>query len=132
MAERQLSPLSGYRGDVWYSEYGVIIELDGRAYHRGQTALDDMDRDNDHQLVGVVTLRFGWRQVAVAPCRVGCQGGTSAHGQGLVRHPTSVFPLSCTVLNRVWSETVHAAQASGAGAGALAAALRAASRSDLR
>ena len=49
---------------------GVIVELDGRAYHRGQTALDDMDRDNDHQLVGVITLRLGWRQVAATPCQV--------------------------------------------------------------
>lgn len=91
VAERQLSPLSAYRGDVWYSEYGVIVELDGRAYHRGQTALDDMDRDNDHQLVGVVTLRFGWRQMAVAPCRV-----AATVAQALTARGWSGTPRRCS------------------------------------
>lgn len=69
-ARRQEAPLSRYDSDVWYEGYGVLVELDGRAYHRGQVALDDMDRDNDHQLVGVITLRFGWRPVVGVPCQV--------------------------------------------------------------
>lgn len=63
-----------FQSDVWYAEYGVLVELDGKAYHRGQAALDDMDRDNDHQLVGAITLRFGWRPVASAPCQGGREG----------------------------------------------------------
>lgn len=69
VAVRQAGPLARYQTDAWYPEYGVLVELDGRAYHSGQAALDDMDRDNEHQMVGVTTLRFGWRQVA-RPCRV--------------------------------------------------------------
>jgi len=69
VAVRQAGPLARYQTDAWYAEYGVLVELDGRAYHRGQAALDDMDRDNDHQLLGITTFRFGWRQVA-RPCRV--------------------------------------------------------------
>jgi very-short-patch-repair endonuclease len=81
-ADRQQSPLSIYKGDVWYSEYGVIVELDGRAFHGGQTALDDMDRDNDHQLVGVTTLRFGWRQVVGAPCQVAAKVARALRTRG--------------------------------------------------
>jgi len=87
VAERQRGPLAAYRGDVWYSDYGVIVELDGRAYHRGRTALDDMDRDNDHQLVGVVTLRFGWRQVAATPCQVAATVAQALTDRGWPRHP---------------------------------------------
>jgi very-short-patch-repair endonuclease len=67
---RQASPLSGYRTDGWYPAYGLVIELDGRAFHSGTNALNDMDRDNAHLVVGLSTLRFGWRQVATSPCAV--------------------------------------------------------------
>jgi very-short-patch-repair endonuclease len=90
-ANRQQSPLSNYQGDVWYAEYGVIVELDGRAYHRGQTALDDMDRDNDHQLVGVITLRLGWRQVVGAPCQVAAKVARALTTRGW---PGSLRPCS--------------------------------------
>lgn len=69
-ARRQRSPYSRYHSDVWYADYGVMIELDGRSFHQGQAALDDMSRDNDHQLVGIITLRFGWRHVVGDPCAV--------------------------------------------------------------
>jgi len=81
-ADRQQGPLSIYHGDVWYSEYGVIVELDGRAFHGGQTALDDMDRDNDHQLVGVITLRLGWRQVVGAPCQAAAKVARALRARG--------------------------------------------------
>jgi very-short-patch-repair endonuclease len=90
-AARQESPLSSYAGDVWYSEYGVMVELDGRAYHRGQTALDDMDRDNDHQLVGVITLRLGWRQVVGAPCQAAAKVARALRVRGW---PGSLRPCS--------------------------------------
>lgn len=91
VAARQQSPLSGYAGDVWYAEYGIIVELDGRAFHRGQTALDDMDRDNDHQLVGVITLRLGWRQVVGAPCQVAAKVARALRSRGW---PGSLRPCS--------------------------------------
>ncbi len=69
-AVRQASPLRGYATDAWYPGYAVAVELDGRRYHSGRAALDDMDRDNDHALVGVITLRFGWQQVVGSPCAV--------------------------------------------------------------
>ena len=81
-ANRQQGPLTSYRGDVWYSEYGVLVELDGRAFHRGQTALDDMDRDNDHELLGVITLRLGWRQVVGAPCQAAAKVARALRTRG--------------------------------------------------
>lgn len=69
-ARRQASPLGGYRTDGWYPEFGLVIELDGRAFHSGANALRDMDRDNAHLVAGVATLRFGWRQVTQNPCGV--------------------------------------------------------------
>jgi len=72
-ARRQAGPLGRYRCDAWYESFGLIVELDGKAYHRGASAITDMDRDNAHLLVGVRTLRFGWRQVTGDPCRVAAQ-----------------------------------------------------------
>lgn len=65
---RQVHSAHGHRGDVLYREYGVLTELDGRAHHLGRAALDDVDRDNAFLLEGVITLRFGWRQVVGDPC----------------------------------------------------------------
>jgi very-short-patch-repair endonuclease len=69
-ARRQASPLGRYRCDAWYAEFGLLVELDGTAYHRGVVALADMDRDADHLMAGLVTLRLGWKQVVGDPCRV--------------------------------------------------------------
>jgi hypothetical protein len=88
-AARQRGPLSSYAADAWYSEYGVIVELDGRAFHGGQTALDDMDRDNDHQLVGVITLRLGWRQVVGSPCQAAAKVARALRTRGW---PGSLHP----------------------------------------
>lgn len=84
-AVRQEGPLDRYETDVWYVDHGVLVELDGRAYHRGQAALDDMDRDNDHQLVGVTTLRFGWRHVA-RPCQTAAKVARALRSRGWTGH----------------------------------------------
>ncbi len=79
---RQESPLSRLNSDVWYPDYGVLIELDGRQYHSGMAAVDDMDRDNDHQLAGVVTLRLSWRQVVSRPCQTAAKVGRVLRSRG--------------------------------------------------
>ena len=57
-----------HKVDKWYEEYGLIVETDGLAFHRGLAATVDMDRDNDHMQMGISTLRFGWGQVVDRPC----------------------------------------------------------------
>ncbi len=81
-ARRQQGPLARYAGDAWYEAYGVLVELDGRAFHSGMAALDDMDRDNEHQLLSLITLRFGWRQVAARPCVVATKVATALQRRG--------------------------------------------------
>lgn len=65
---RQVQVGGRNRVDVYYEDFGLIIELDGRAFHD-----DDVDagRDNEHALnAGALTLRFTWRQVVQDPCSV--------------------------------------------------------------
>ncbi len=66
---RQAQVCTGIRVDVAYLEFGVVIELDGYAYHRDRV---ESDRRRDLRLVrsGFVVLRFGWSDVVDHPCRV--------------------------------------------------------------
>lgn len=71
-SKRQQGPLR-MRTDVWYEEYNVIVELDGRPYHQGVAAWNDLDRDNQHALEAQTTLRYAWTPVAIRPCQVMAQ-----------------------------------------------------------
>jgi hypothetical protein len=55
--------------DVEYTDFGVVLELDGRLDH---TVLRDRDRDLDRDLDAAVersvTARLGWGQVVGRPC----------------------------------------------------------------
>jgi len=62
--------------DVRYAEYGVVVELDGRAYHPDEARWRDMSRDNASVLDGRRVLRFGWADVAADPCTVATQVAT--------------------------------------------------------
>ena len=60
--------------DVAYDGYGVFVELDGRLGHEGEgNAFRDRARDNAGAERGRVTLRFGWTDVATAPCESAAQ-----------------------------------------------------------
>lgn len=59
--------------DVLYEEYGVAVELDGRAAHPGDTRWRDIRRDNSAAVDGIVTLRYGWIDVSQRPCWVAAQ-----------------------------------------------------------
>lgn len=54
--------------DVDYDEYGVIVELDGAAYHGAEQSANDRSRDRAAAARGKVTLRFGWHETAFTPC----------------------------------------------------------------
>jgi len=62
-----------YRTDVDYDEYGLIVELDGRAGHEGVGRFRDMDRDNRHVFVNARTLRYGSYDLVARPCGVAFQ-----------------------------------------------------------
>jgi hypothetical protein len=59
--------------DVLYEQYGVAVELDGRAAHPGDRRWPDIRRDNAAAADGVMTLRYGWLDVSEHPCLVAAQ-----------------------------------------------------------
>lgn len=59
--------------DVAYDEYELLVELDGRLGHdEAADRFRDMRRDNAAALMGQLTLRYGWHDVA-SPCRTAAQ-----------------------------------------------------------
>jgi hypothetical protein len=58
-ARRTLDGRTHYK-DNWYVEYGVAVEIDGPAYHQGDRAAADKDRDNLNLATDAAqTFRFG-------------------------------------------------------------------------
>jgi len=62
----------GFR-DRCYEKYGLIVELDGAGYHPAEQRGRDQARDNEAAAAIGATLRYGWADVAVAPCRTAAQ-----------------------------------------------------------
>lgn len=79
---RQARLGGGQYGDVLYEDYQTLAELDGRIGHEGSGRFRDMDRDNRALVTGLVTLRFGWHDVAANPCRVARQVAAVLHQRG--------------------------------------------------
>ena len=62
-ARRQTHAHVKHRNDAWYDDWGLLVELDSRLHHSGGAKFTDMTRDNDHALLGILTLRLGWGHV---------------------------------------------------------------------
>jgi hypothetical protein len=88
------APLRPYRlatgevADGAYEAYGVLLELDGQAYHRGEQQFRDWRRDNGHSEEGWLTVRYGWHDTVGSPCAV-------AHN------------LARILSHRGWPDTAH-------------------------
>jgi hypothetical protein len=54
--------------DNLYEEFGVAVELDGRAAHPTEARFGDMRRDNANAAAGIITMRYGWAEVIGRPC----------------------------------------------------------------
>jgi very-short-patch-repair endonuclease len=59
--------------DVRYADYGVRVELDGRAAHPEEARWRDLRRDNTATLEGDAVLRYGFADVSERPCDVAGQ-----------------------------------------------------------
>jgi len=69
----QSNLMAGTRSDAYFADHGVVAELDGHLGHEDQP-FRDMRRDNRLLLRGgLVTLRYGWADVAGEPCDVAAQ-----------------------------------------------------------
>jgi hypothetical protein len=76
--------------DVLYDGYNLIVELDGRAAHPGDTRWKDIRRDNAALASGRMTLRYGWDDLRIRPCTV-----ADEVYRGLGRSaPVSAYPCS--------------------------------------
>lgn len=74
--------------DVWYTEFGVVVELDGRLGHTELGRFRDMDRDNNASLDGLLTLRFGAGDLHGRPCAVAAKVVRALHQRGWTGRPT--------------------------------------------
>jgi hypothetical protein len=68
--------------DVRYAEFGVVVELDGRAAHPDEARWRDMRRDNASVMDGRRVLRYGWADVTGQPCAVANQVVTVLRAAG--------------------------------------------------
>ena len=72
----------GFR-DRCYREWGqLVIELDGRRYHQGDSRQRDRARDNQAAASGGTTLRYDWADVTRGPCRTAAQVHQALRGRG--------------------------------------------------
>jgi hypothetical protein len=56
------------RRDRVYTQYGVIVELDGKLGHRDENVRRDNKRDRAAAVAGKETLRYGWEEVRNQRC----------------------------------------------------------------
>ena len=68
--------------DVCYTDFGVVVELDGRLGHTELGRFRDMDRDNEASLDGLLTLRFGAGDLHGRPCAVAAKVARALHQRG--------------------------------------------------
>jgi hypothetical protein len=59
--------------DKLYAQFGVALELDGQVAHPGDRRWDDIRRDNAAAADRIITLRYGWVDVATRPCDVAAE-----------------------------------------------------------
>lgn len=54
--------------DIYYEEYRLVVELDGRMAHPDDERWRDRLRDNKASARGIQTARYGWRDVYADAC----------------------------------------------------------------
>jgi hypothetical protein len=99
-ADRQVADRAGGRShsrvgrsklwrDVIYSQYKLVVELDGSAAHPPTRRHRDMARDNDVIVSGGKSLRYGWQAIAAKPCETAEQVATVLQAAGWTGNPRS-------------------------------------------
>ena len=92
---------SEYR-DKLYERYGVALELDGRAAHPADKRWDDIRRDNAAAAKRIITLRYGWTDVATRPCEVAAEVAQVLMGRGFTgaRPCSPGCPVGANIVKR--------------------------------
>jgi hypothetical protein len=68
--------------DNLYQEFGIGVELDGKAYHPAEERWQDIGRDNALAADGILILRYGWADVTDRACQVAIQIADAARMRG--------------------------------------------------
>ena len=86
--------------DAYYEEYELAVELDGRLAHPDDERWRDSQRDSQASVLGVETLRYGWRDVYGHPCETALVLAQILRRRGWPGHPRPCS-ASCPV-GRAW------------------------------
>jgi very-short-patch-repair endonuclease len=74
--------------DNLVGRYRTCIELDGQAAHPVAHRWRDIARDNASAADGIITLRYGWPDVAQRPCQTAAQIAAVLRSRGWTGRPT--------------------------------------------
>lgn len=83
--------------DNLYEEAGVVVELDGAAYHPPEQRWADSHRDNDRATHGNLTLRYNWPDVTSRRCATAAQVAAVLGARGMTVRLCRCAP-SCTAV----------------------------------
>ena len=72
---RRRGPRSAYL-DNFYSDFGVVVEVDGIAYHLVEDRWQDLHRYNYLARSGIIVLRYSWADVTTRPCEIAMEIAT--------------------------------------------------------
>jgi hypothetical protein len=96
-ARRTLGGRTHYK-DNWYAEYRVAVEIDGPAYHQGDRAAADKDRDNLNLAADAAqTFRFGPVGVTERACESAALVAATLRRNGWTGTPYPCHRPGCAV-----------------------------------
>jgi hypothetical protein len=81
----------GFRDRV-YTDYGVVVELDGRLAHPTENKWKDKARDNAAAAEGQQSLRYGWMHVRWQACATAAEVATVLRHHGWDGRPRPCSP----------------------------------------
>jgi hypothetical protein len=82
--------------DAYYEKYKLATELDGRLAHPDQQRGRDNHRDNQAGAHGILTTRYGWRDVYGHPCQTALLQARILRKRGWTGRPRPCSP-ACPV-----------------------------------
>ena len=78
--------------DNHYRDFGIAVELDGRAAHLVQDRWRDVHRDNALTRAGIITLRYNWGDITERSCEVAAEIGIVLRKHGWAGRPGPCRP----------------------------------------
>jgi hypothetical protein len=112
-ARRTLGGRTHYK-DNWYAEYRVAVEVDGPAYHQGEHAEADKDRDNLNLAADAAqTFRFGPVSVTERACESAVLVAATLRRNGWTGFPHPCHRPGCSVTRALPAQAARTFRAQG-------------------